>query len=549
MGNLEQSGSGTPAAGGPFHSRNLFRSDHKAVGLQFLLLAFVSVFVGMGLSFVMRAYPGNAHLPLVWRDPSPERYGALMLLHGSLMVFFVLTAAPQFGFGHYFLPLQIGAREMAFRWMSGVSFWLAFASLTGIAASFALPPARGMVLWLASATVFCGAAVVAALNFCVTVIDCRTQGMTLRRLPLTVWAWLITAILSLLIFSILLAACALLLSDVFAGTRFFGGSAGPAAISRGVWQRWFWFFAQAQVYVAMLPCFGMVSHFLSVFCRKPVWRERMAVLALCGVGVCGFCVWGYHVFSSGLNPDSPLVFSLLASSLGIPAAFLIASWFGTLWRSRPQLTTSMLFALGFVSLFLTGGMTGIFLSISGLAATAATNDFVTGHFHLVMGVAATFAILSGLFFWFPKMFGRRLNEPLGRIHFWLTFAGVGAVFLPMHWLGLIESGKANGPQAATADGSVLGLHTFISAATIVTVAAQFLFLANAVWTLLRGEEAQTANPWRATTLEWFMSSPAPSGNSLTAPIVYRGAYEIGVPFAGEDFFPQHLAPEHPKKYR
>lgn len=275
----------------------------------------------------------------------------------------------------------------------------------------------------------------------------------------------------------------------------------------------------------------------------------MAVLALCGVGVCGFCVWGYHVFSSGLNPDSPLVFSLLASSLGIPAAFLIASWFGTLWRSRPQLTTSMLFALGFISLFLTGGMTGIFLSISGRTTTAATSDFVTGHFHLVMGVAATFAVLSGLFFWFPKIFGRRLNEPLGRIHFWLTFAGVVAVFLPMHWLGLVESGKGSGPQAAAADGSVLGLHAFISAATIVTVAAQLLFLANVVWTLLRGEEVQTANPWRATTLEWFRTSPTRSGNSTAAPVVYRGAYEIGVPFASEDFLPQHLAPEHPKKYR
>lgn len=551
MGNLENSESEAGRPRARFFARYVLTSDHKAVGLQFLALALFSVFLGMSLSVVMRMHLGfQRHLFAQWLEQTPERYGALLLLHGSLMVFFVLTAAPQFGFGHYFLPLQIGSQDMAFPFLSAVSLWLTVGSLAGMTASFAWPPDSGIVLWLGSAMLFCGAALLASLNFCVTAIDCRTQGMTLTRLPLTAWSWFITAILSLLIFSILLAACVLLLADLFWGTYFFGGDG--AAVQRvvpGLWQRWFWFFAQAEVYVAMLPCFGLVSHLLSLFSRKPVWKERMAALALCGVGVFGFCVWGFHMFSSGLNPNSPLVFSLLASSLGAPSAFLIASWLGTLWNARPQMTTSMLFALGFVSLFLTGGLTGIFLSRSDLAGVAVTNDFVTGHFHLVMGVAATFAILGGFFFWFPKMFGRKLNEPLGKIHFWLTFAGVYCVFMPMHWLGLLGRRQGAGLPGSAGYSGGFGIREFISAAAVVTIAAQLLFAANLLWTLLRGDNLKTRNPWRGTTLEWFVPSPPAIRNFATAPVVYRGAYELGRPFAGEDFIPQHLAPEQVAKYR
>ena len=553
MGSLENSESETQSLHSGFFARYVLSSDHKAVGLQFLALALFSVILGMSLSFVMRMHLGNWHRPFTdWLAQTPERYGALLVFHGSLMVFFVLTAAPQFGFGHYFLPLQIGARNMAFPSWSVASLWMNVGALAGMTVSFTWAPDSGIVLWLGSATLFCGAALLAALNFCVTAIDCRTEGMTFTRLPLTAWSWLITAILSLLIFSILPAACALLLSDRFWGTHFFS-SAVPVELVRhavpGLWQRWFWFFAQAQVYVAMLPCFGIVSHLMSLFSRKPVWKERMAALALCGVGVFGFCVWGFHMFSSGLNPNSPLVFSLLASSLGFPAAFLVASWLGTLWNAKPQLTTSMLFALGFVSLFLSGGLTGIFLSRSDLAAIAVTNDFVTGHFHLVMGVAATFAILGGFFFWFPKMFGRKLNEPLGKIHFWLTFAGVYCVFMPMHWLGLLDRGKGIQLQGPVAYSGSFGIREFISVATVITIGAQLFFVVNIVWTLLRGERVKTKNPWRATTLEWFVASPPVKENFASPPIVYRGAYEIGRPFAGEDFIPQHLAPEQVAKYR
>src|SRR5258708_2634959 len=360
-------------------------------------------------------------------------------------------------------------------------------------------------------------------------------SMTLPRLPMTVWAWFINAILGMLIFSILLAACVCLLSDRLSGTHFFPALSFVAnqpagAITNAVpvlWRRLFWFFAQAEVYVAMLPCFGLITHLISTFSRKPVWKERLVVLALCGVGVFGFCVWGEHVFSSGMNPFSPLVFSLLASSLGLPSAILLISWFGTLWGARVQLNAAMLFALGFISLFLSGGVSGIFLARHDLAAAAAvSDDFITGHFHLVMGVAATFAILGALFFWFPKMFGRRLNEPLGKIHFWLTFTGVYCVFMPMHWLGLMAHSRVSSANAlASVAGASSAIRNFITIAILLTVFAQGLFLINFLWSLLRGEKVLECNPWRATTLEWSVSSPPPADDfDASDPVVYRGAY-------------------------
>ena len=390
-----------------------------------------------------------------------------------------------------------------------------------------------------------------------TTIDLRAQGMTLPRLPLTVWAWFINAILGMLIFSILLAACLCLLSDRFFSTQFFSAldllasqppSLAPDALLV-LWQRLFWFFAQAEVYIAMLPCFGVVTHLIATFSRKPVWKERLVVLALCGVGLVGFCVWGQHVFSSGLNPLSPLVFSVLASSLGLPATILLVSWFATLWKGRIRFHTSLLFVLGFVSLFVSGGLSGILLAHTALTATAVAEDLVTGHFHLVMGVAATFAILGGLFFWFPKLFGRRLNEPLGKLHFWLTFAGVYCVFMPMHWLGLLSHAGKNPRANLAAIAAWIGpARSFITAGIVITVFAQGIFLFNFLWSLFRGEGVKECNPWRATTLEWSVALSTPSDDlGACEPIVYRGAYEFGVPGAAEDFIPQHVAPDRVAK--
>ncbi len=550
----------TPPAG--FFSRYLFTTGHKTIGLRYLWLSLFSVFLGMAMSLLMRihlVWPG-VHLPfLSGLANSPERYATLATFHGSLMVFLVLTVAPQAGFGNYFLPLQIGAREMAFPVLNLLSFWATATSLFGLTAAFLIAPQSGITLWIVSVAIFCAASLVTALNFTVTTIDLRCRGMSLPRMPITVWAWFINAILGMLIFSILLAACVCLLSDRFLSTHFFSAVNFLASQSANVvanalpvlWQRLFWFFAQAEVYVAMLPCFGLITHLVSTFSRQPVWKERLVVLALCGVGLFGFCVWGEHMFSSGMNPFSPLVFSVLASSLGLPATILLISWFGTLWNARIQLNTSMLFALGFISLFMAGGLSGIFLARHDLAFVAVSDDFVTGHFHLVMGVAATFAILGALFFWFPKMFGRRLNETLGKIHFWLTFAGVYCVFMPMHWLGLIAHSRVSqGSQLAAVAAAGSSIRNFITAATLLTVLAQVLFLVNFLWSLFRGEIAEECNPWRSTTLEWSISSPPPADDfGADDPVVYRGAYEFSVPDLAEDFVPQHLAPGQVAKTR
>ncbi|MGB9477876.1 MAG: cbb3-type cytochrome c oxidase subunit I, partial [Candidatus Acidiferrum sp.] len=427
----------------------VFSTKHKTIGLEYLWLSLASVLAGMVLSTLLRvhsSWPDSAIPFLRGFEATPERYAAVRLLHGSLMVFFVLTAAPQLGFGNFFLPLQIGAEEMAFPTLNCVSLWLTVGSLAGMSASFFRPINEGINVWLVSAAVLCLAALFSALNFCVTTICMRTKGMTLPRMPVTVWAWFVNGILSLLIFSVLLAGCTTILSDRVLGSDFFSSAAflaqQPVNLVRGaslpvLWQRLFWYFAQAEVYVAMLPCFGIITHLVATFSRKPVWKERLVVLAMCGVGVIGFCVWGYHMFATGMNPYAPLVFAVLASSLGIPAAFLLASWIGTLWNGRVQFTTSLLFAIGFISLFIAGGFSGLFLARHDLSVAAVSQDFVIGHFHLVMGVAATFAILAGLFFWFPKLFGRRMNETLGKWHFWLTFAGVYCIFMPMHWMGLL----------------------------------------------------------------------------------------------------------------
>jgi len=550
----------TPRTG--FLYPHVFSINHKTIGLNYLWLALFSVFLGMAMSLLMRihlVWPG-VHLPFLSSlGNSPDRFAALTTLHGSLMVFLVLTAAPQAGFGNYFLPLQIGAREIAFPTLNLLAFWATVASLLGLTMTFFLSPHPAITLWIVSVAIFCAASLLNALNFSVTTIDLRAQGMTLPRLPLTVWSWFLNAILGTLIFSILLAACVCLLSDRLLSTHFFPQlyfltSPPDGAVVNAVpvlWQRLFWFFAQAEVYVAMLPCFGFVTHLVSTFSRTPVWKERLVVLALCGVGLFGFCVWGQHMFSSGMNPLSPLVFSLLASSLGLPAMILLVSWLGTLWNARVQLNTAMLFALGFISLFLSGGLSGIFLARHDLAAAAVSDDFVTGHFHLVMGVAATFAILGALFFWFPKLFGRRLNEPLGKLHFWITFAGVYCVFMPMHWLGLIAHSRVS-PGTPLASVAVAGsaIRTFITVAILLTVFAQGLFLINFLWSLFRAEETDECNPWRATTLEWSVSSPPPADDfGPSDPVVYRGAYEFSVPDVAEDFMPQHIAPEQGTKVR
>jgi cytochrome c oxidase subunit I len=517
---------------------SLFATDHKTIGLRYLWLALVSVFVGMITSLVMR-------IQLVWPGPhfvaSPDAYASLTLIHGSLMVFVVLTCAPQAGFGTYFLPTQIGAKEMAFPRLSQLGFWLTVSSVVGMVAAFFCASETGLTLWLASVFAFCVGAVLNALNFAVTTTDFRAKGMTLPRMPVTVWAWFINAVLGLLIFSMLLAACALLLCDRLAVTHFFTPIAAISSSPIITWQRLFWFFTQAQVYVAILPCFGVITHLIATFARRPVFAHRGVVLALCAVGLSGFWIWGQHAFIVGLNPYSPLIFSALAASLGLPASILVISWFGTLRNAKPRFSAAMLFSLGFISLFVSGGLTGLMMAGAKFPNASAGEAIVSGHYHLVMGIAATFAMLAALFFWFPKMFGRPLSEHLGKAHFWLTFVGVYLLFIPMHWLGLI-SHLAHPAGEPAANSLVVALQICITFATVITIAAQGIFVLNVAITLLRSAAVRDTNPWRAASLEWVGFPPDSMPDAI---IVHHGAYEFfstGTQTRGNDFVPQNASP-------
>ena len=563
-----------------FIRKYIFSVDHKVIGIQYFFLALFSVFVGMTLSLLMRihlVWP-NIKFPL---NPgglmTPEQYLALVTMHGSIMVFMVLTTAPQSGFGNYFLPIQIGAEDMAFPVLNMLSFWTTFVSLCVLVAAFfvtggapisgwtAYPTlsalgqitgpgqGAGQTLWVIGVAIFCIASLLGALNFITTTLDLRTKGMTLGRMPLTCWSWLITAILGLLAFGVLLAACLLLLLDRLAGTSFFipGGLVVTDQVitwhkggSPLLWQHLFWFFGHPEVYIAILPGMGVASHVLSNFSRKPVFGYRAMVGAMGAIGFLGFCVWGHHMFISGMSPYSAFAFSLMTMTIGVPSAIKTFNWLGTLWGGKIHFTTSMLFALGFVSLFVTGGLSGLFLAQPSLDLYLHDTYFVVAHFHLIMGVAAIFGIFAATFFWFPKMFGRMLNETLGKIHFWITFIGVYSIFMPMHFLGL--AGHPRRYSDITGINFLQPLHSvhyFITMAAMITITSQLIFLGNLFYSMFAGEKAGD-NPWHATTLEWAIPSPPPFDNFAgNVPSVYRGAYEFSLPDHTEDYVPQHLIPE------
>jgi len=568
-----------------FIRKYVFSIDHKVIGIQYLCLALFSVFLGMGLSLLMRlhlAWPLAKWWFFKGGLMTPEQYLALVTMHGTIMIFMVLTTAPQSGFGNYFLPIQIGAADMAFPVLNMLSFWTTFVSLCVMVAAFfvtggapiggwtSYPPlsalgemsgpgqGAGETLWIVGLAIFCGASLMGALNFITTLIDLRAKGMTLGRLPLTCWTWFVTAILGLLAFGVLLAACILLLLDRIAGTSFFI----PAGIvitdqvvtwhkggSPLLWQHLFWFFGHPEVYIAILPGMGVASHLLSTFSRKPVFGYRAMVAAVCGIGFLGFCVWGHHMFVSGMSPYSGFAFSVLTMTIGVPSAIKTFNWLGTLWGGKITFNCAMLFALGFVSLFVSGGLSGLFLAQPSLDLYLHDTYFVVAHFHLIMGVAAIFGMFAGMYFWFPKMFGRFLNEGIGKVHFWFTFIGVYGIFMPMHFLGLAGHPRRYFDASASEFLQKLQpVHVFITIAAFITIGAQLLFLFNFFYSLVAGKEAKEENPWHATTLEWSIPSPPPHDNfGGHEPVVYHGPYEFSVPGAADDYIPQHLAPDLVRK--
>ena len=572
-----------------FIRKYVFSTDHKVIGIQYFLLALVSVVIGLGLSLLFRlelAYPGQQWpllgklFPLGMADGymTPEFYLSLVTMHGTMMVFFVLTTAPQGGFGNYFLPIQIGADDMAFPTLNMLSFWVTFVGFLVLCAAFfveggaplggwtAYPPLSGvgsiagpgqgggMNLWIISIAIFCVASLLGALNFISTTLAMRCKGLSLNRLPLTVWAWFTTAVLSLLAFPVLLAAGVLLLMDRIGGTSFFLPSglvvAGEAVDHAGgspiLWQHLFWYFGHPEVYIAILPGMGAASHILATFSRKPVFGYRAMVIAIFAIGLLGFFVWGHHMFMSGMSPYSAIAFSVVTLAIGVPSAIKTVNWLGTLWGARIRFTAAMLFALGFVSLFVAGGITGIFLGQNALDLFLHDSYFVVGHFHMIMGVAAIFGIFSATYYWFPKMFGRLMNETLGKIHFLGTFIGVYLIFGPMHAMGIMGHPRRYYPDPGNVFlESSQGLHVMATWGAFITGAVSMIFVVNLFWSMFKGKRAGD-NPWECTSLEWITSSPPPHDNfGGTIPEVHHGPYEYAVPGASKDYIMQNDPPAGP----
>jgi cytochrome c oxidase subunit 1 len=525
--------------------RYLFTTDHHVIGIQYLLLALVAVVIGTALSLLMR-------LHLVWPDATlpfhgpilPEDYLALVTFHGTLMVFFVLTTAPQGGFGNLILPSQIGARQMAFPRLNAAAFWLiAISLLTLLAATFApgggpisgwtaYPPlsaiaasgpgqALGMDLWLLSLALFAIATSISSVNTLVTIIRHRCEGLTWERLPLTVWGWFTAALLSLLAFSVLLAALLLLFCDRHAGTSFFiptgdltsgvlhtAGNGSPL-----LWLHLFWFFGHPEVYIAILPGLGLTSMLLANFTRRRVFGYRLMIATTLLIGFLGILVWGHHMFVAGLNPFAGTAFSISTMAIALPSTAKVLSWLTTLWRSRPDYKTPFLFTLGFVSLFLTGGLTGPILAQPILDQYLHNTFFVIAHFHLIMGMAGVFGLYAATYYWFPILSrtrtrpGRLMSESLGKLHFWGSLLGAYATFLPMHLTGLAGEPRyyaqftgIAGP-ASQLLAQTLPLQRDITYAAIFLGLAQLPFLLNLILSLHSNTPAPE-NPWSSTTLEW-----------------------------------------------
>src|ERR1700691_4286067 len=491
-----------------FIRKYIFSLDHKVIGIQYFFLALTAVFVGMFLSLLMRIHLlwPSVNLP-IFGVIRPETYLSLLTMHGTIMVFFVLTTAPQGGFGNYFLPIQIGAPDMAFPVLNMLSFWTTFVAFVVIIAAFFVqggaplhgwtgyPPLSavqsagpgeglGADLWITGIAIFCLASLMGALNFLTTTLDMRAKGMTMMRMPLTVWSWFITAILGLLAFGVLLSAGILLLMDRNLGTSFYVPLVvvnGQVMAHKGgsplLWQHLFWFFGHPEVYIAILPGMGVASQLLSTFSRKPIFGYKAMVYALMAIGLLGFMVWGHHMFMSGMSPYTAFSFSLMTMAIGVPSAIKTFNWLGTIYGGHVRFQTPMLYAIGFVSLFVSGGLSGPFLAQPVLDIPLHDTAFVVGHFHLIMGVAAIFGMFAGTYYWLPKMFGRMMNETWARIHFVITLVGTYCIFMPMHYLGMAGQPRRYSQFTELAYlQHLLPLNRFITYAAIITVLAQFIFL-------------------------------------------------------------------------
>jgi cytochrome c oxidase subunit 1 len=567
-----------------FITKYVFSQDHKMIAKQFLITGIIWAIIGGLFSVIFRLQLGYPDQTFPWLEDflghwakggkiQPEFYYALVTMHGTVLVFFVLTAGLSGTFANFLIPLQIGARDMASPLLNMLSYWFFFlASVIMISSLFVqtgpasggwtvYPPLSalgeasqgskiGMDLWLVSMAMFIVSSLLGGLNYITTILNMRTKGMSMTRMPLTMWALFFTAVLGVLSFPVLLSGAILLLFDRNLGTSFFLSDivvAGKIMPNEGgsaiLFQHLFWFLGHPEVYIILLPAMGMASEILSINSRKPIFGYMAMVGSLFAICVLAFLVWAHHMFVTGLNPFLGAVFVLLTLLIAVPSAIKVFNWLTTLWKGNIRFTPGMLFAIGFVSLFISGGLTGIFLGNSALDIHLHDTYFVIAHFHIVMGVASFFGLFAGVYHWFPKMYGRLLNNTMAYIHFWVTIIGAYLIFWPMHYQGLAgmprryydfsnwESFKQFG-----------GLNEFISLVAMIVFAAQLLFVVNFFYSIFKGRKLTSLNPWQANTLEWTTPIRPGHGNwPGEIPEVHRWAYDYAKEGEnGEDFIPQNV---------
>jgi len=563
-----------------FWTKYIFSQDHKMIGKQFLITGMFMGIVGVFMSMLFR-------LQLAWPDQKfailetflgkwapegqmdPNMYLALVTIHGTIMVFFVLTAGLSGTFSNLLIPLQIGARDMASGFLNMLSYWFFAASSVIMLASLfvetgpasggwtiypplsALPQAMpgsgtGMTLWLVSMTLFIAGSLLGSLNYIVTIINLRTKGMAMTRLPLTIWAFLVTAILGVLSFPVLLSAALLLMFDRMLGTSFYLSDimvAGELLHNEGgspvLYEHLFWFLGHPEVYIILLPALGITSEVIATNSRKPIFGYRAMVGSILAIAFLSFIVWGHHMFITGMNPFLGSVFTFTTLLIAIPSAVKAFNYITTLWKGNIQFTPAMLFSIGLVSTFVAGGLTGIILGDSALDINVHDTYFVVAHFHIVMGLSAIFGMFAGVYHWFPKMYRRMMNKGLGYLHFWLTFISAYGVFFPMHFTGLAGLPRRYYSNAEFPIFDELqDINVIISMFAILGGIAQLIFFFNFFYSMWRGPKAPQ-NPWRSNTLEWTTPVEHIHGNwPGEIPSVHRWPYDYSKPGHDEDFVPQ-----------
>jgi cytochrome c oxidase subunit I len=554
-----------------FLTTYVFSRDHKMIGKQFLAMGLGMLVVGGILALLVRwelAWPETAVPGMHWvPEPlmydgiiPPNTYNAFFTMHATIMIFFAVMPILVGCFGNFLIPLMIGARDMAFPFLNMLSFWTAVPAGILMLASFAVeggaaaagwtsyPPLSanpaytgvdaGQNIWCLSLIIVGASSLMGSVNYITTIINMRAPGMTWFRLPLTVWSLFITAILLLLALPVLTAALGMLLFDRMAGTHFFNPAQGGEPL---LWQHLFWFFGHPEVYVLILPAMGISSDILSVFSRKPIFGYHAMAFSMIAIAFLSWIVWGHHMFQSGMHPMLGMSFMMTTMVIGVPSAIKTFNWLGTIWGGNLQFRTPMLFALGFVSMFVIGGLSGIYMASTPVDIFIHDTYYIVAHIHYVVFGGSIFGIFAGLYYWFPKMYGRMMNETLGKLHFWSTLVFFNMTFFPMHILGIGgHMRRIYNPTQYEFLQPLQYINVIITIGALCLGASQLFFVVNFFWTLIAGRRAER-NPWKANTLEWEAPTPTPHGNFPgPLPTVYRGPYEYSSPLVEEDYLPQAL---------